>query len=129
MWTYTAYILGKYCEKYDKSPQKCDNLSFKEFSSFVFDVLWRKEQLIFHDGAEDLFNDFKYMQKLGIVELAGGETDFEKTTLKIKDKKQLSELGKIVENSASLTGVKLFDEYTRRINLALEEAPCVVSSK
>ena len=129
MWTYTTYIFGKYCEKCGNEEQKCIDLSFKTFSEFMFDVLWRKQKLVFHDGEEDLFSDFKYLQKLGIVEIKGEAGKMEEAILHIKDGEKLSQIVKIVEDSAALTGIKLFDEYTRRINLALKEDVCVASPK
>ncbi len=128
MWTYTTYIFGKYCEKCEGRPQKCDDLQFKEFSDFVFDILWRKKKLVFHDGEEDLYDDFRYLQKLGIVQLEGNENNIEKVRIKITDQTKLNKIVKVVEDSANLTGVKLFDQYTIRINEAVKESPCVVTS-
>jgi hypothetical protein len=125
MWTYTTYILGKYSEKCEQGPQKGNDMLFKDISGFVFDVLWRKEKLVFHDGDEDLFDDFRYLEKIGIVELEGNDKgNFEKTHIRIKDKEKLAKIVKVVEDSANLTGVKLFDEYTSRINRAIEKT-CV----
>jgi hypothetical protein len=125
MWTYTTYILGKYSEKCEKGPQKGVEMPFKAISEFVFDVLWRKEKLVFHDGDEDLFDDFVYLEKIGVVELAGiDKGNFENALIRIKDKEKLSKIVKVVQDSANLTGVKLFDEYTRRIDQAIEKT-CV----
>jgi len=125
MWTYTAYILGKYCEK---NPEKYNELPFIEFAKFVFDVLWRKNNLIFHDGIKDLFEDFKYLQKLGIVELHEEDEKIEKAKVKIKDKEKLAQILRVVEDSGNLTGVKLFDVYARRINSAIETISVAPSS-
>jgi len=127
MWTYTTYILGKYSEKCEQGSQGNDML-FKDIAGFVFDVLWRKEKLVFHDGDEDLYDDFRYLEKIGIVEIEGADGSFEKTHIKIKDKEKLSKIVKVVEDSANLTGVKLFDEYTSRINRAIEKT-CVAPLK
>jgi len=116
MWTYTAFILGKYCEK---NPEKYDELPFSEFAKFVFDVLWREKNLIFHDGIMDLFEDLKYLQKLGIIELQEDE-NIERAKLKVKDKEKLNRVVKVVEDSGTLTGVKLLDVYTKRINSAID---------
>ncbi len=127
MWTYTTYIFGKYCEKCE--PQECTDLSFKQFSDFVFDVLWRQKKLVFHDGEEDLFDDFVYLQKLGVVKLEGDEKNIEKARITITDKPKLLKIVKVVEDSANLTKIKLFDVYTSRINEAVKENACVVPSK
>jgi len=115
MWTYTAFILGKYCKK----TKNYDELSFGEFARFVFDVLWREQNLIFHDGKMDLFEDLTYLKKLGIIELLEDE-NVERVKLKVKDKKKLDQVIRIVEDSGTLTGVKLLDKYTRKINSAIE---------
>ena len=129
MWTYTSYILGKYCEKCGKPEQECTDLPFKEFSDFIFDVLWRKKKLVFHDGEEDLLDDFVYLQKIGVVQLEGDEKVMDRIRIRIADKAKLFQIVKVVEESANTTKVKLFDEYNNIINEALKEIPCVVPAE
>jgi len=118
LWTYTTYILSKYFEKH---PEKEDELAFSDFADFVFNVLWRKNQLIFHDGMQDLYLDLKYLKKLEIIELEEND-NLEKVKVKVKNKTKISQIVKVVEDSATLTGVKLFAEYLQRINNAAERA-------
>ncbi|MCS7114720.1 MAG: hypothetical protein RMJ15_01130 [Nitrososphaerota archaeon] len=119
MWTYTAYILSKYLAK---EPSKETELKFAEFANFVFKVLWRQEKLIFHDSIEDLLLDIKYLEKLGIVALREDE-NLEKITISVRDKVKLRQAAKIVEESATLTGVELFNTYVQKINRAVESLP------
>ena len=114
MWTYSAYILWKFAKKLN-----CDEFSFGKFARFIFDILWKEQHLSFYDGKADLFEDLKYLKKLHVIELTE-EEDLEKVEIKIKDKKKLKIISGIVEDSSILTGVKLLDEYVRRINLAIE---------
>jgi len=120
MWTYTAYILSKYLTK---GPIKEGvELKFAEFANFIFKILWPNEKLVFHDSIEDLFLDIKYLEKLGILTL--NESDnLEKATIKIADKAKLERIAKIVEDSATLTGVELLNTYVQRINSAIERQP------
>ncbi len=114
MWTYTAYILEKYCEK-----NKCDELLFKEIDNFFFDILWRKEHLSFYENSLGLYEDLDYLRELGIIEFDEKDKSIE-TKIKIKEKKTLSKIAKMVEDSSKLTGIRLFEEYKKRINSALE---------
>ena len=105
MWTYTAYILNKFGEK------GYSQLQFKELSEFVFDELWGKGHIVFHDGDEDLLDDLRYLDKLKAIRLKDrGDVGM---TLNVGS---LSHMSNVVENSALLTGVKLFDEYRKRID-------------
>lgn len=119
MWTYTAYILSKYLAK---EPSKETELKFTEFANFVFKVLWRQEKLVFHDSIEDLLLDIKYLEKLGIVTLQEDE-NLEKITISVRDKVKLRQAAKIVEESATLTGVELLNTYVQKINRAVESLP------
>jgi len=121
LWTYTTYILSKYFEIH---PEKEDELAFSDFADFVFDVLWRKDNLIFHDGVQDLYLDFKYLKKLEIIEFKEND-NLEKVKVKIRDKNKISQIVEVVEESATLTGVKLFSEYLQRINKAVERTRVV----
>ena len=116
LWTYTTYILSKYLEK---KPSKEAGLKFTEFADFVFNVLWRQDKLIFHDGANDLLLDLKYLKKIGIIEFEEN-ANVEKIEVKIKDKAKLKQVAKVVEDSATLTGVELLNAYVQRINKAVE---------
>lgn len=116
MWTYTTYILWKYVKKY---PDKEVELKFSEFADFIFKFLWRQNQLIFHDGIQDLYLDLKYLKKLGIIEFDDNEK-LENIKIKVKDKDKLVQIVKVVEESATLTGVQLLGEYVQRIDAAIE---------
>jgi hypothetical protein len=107
MWTYTAYILNGLGKL-----NGYGNLDEKTLSKFVFDDLWRKNKLTFHDGEEDLMDDLRYLERLKVIGLNGKTITLNKGKLvKISD---------IVENSGLLTGVKMFDEYKRRIDCAFD---------
>ena len=114
MWTYTAYILGKYCKK-----KSVEQLQFKEISDFVFNVIWKEEKMTLWDGSEELYNDLKYLNQLKIINLAE-KKDINHTTISILNKKTLERAVKTVENSPMVTGVGLFAEYNKRINSALD---------
>jgi hypothetical protein len=122
MWTYTAYILSKYLTK--EPIKEGVELKFAEFANFIFKILWRNEKLVFHDSIEDLFLDIKYLEKLGILTLNKSD-NLEKATIKIADKAKLERIAKIVEDSATLTGVELLNTYVQRINSAIERQPIV----
>ena len=112
MWTYTAYILSMYLTK-----EPAEELKFAEFANFI-EVLWRKEKLVLYDSVEDLLLDIKYLEKLGVLTL--NESDnLKRATIKITDKAKLERIAKIVEDSAALTGVELFNAYVQRINSAI----------
>ena len=115
MWTYTLYILDKYMQKNDKRSE----LNFEELANFIFVTLWRKHHLVFHDGRNDLREDLRYMSKLGMITLEDNE-DFGRIKIKIANKEKLEQATEIVENSANLTGVKLFEDYKERIDEALQ---------
>jgi hypothetical protein len=110
MWTYTAYIINKFGENGYRQ------LWFKELSEFVFDELWRKGNLVFHDGDEDLLDDLRYLDKMKAIRLSDGEEV--SMALNIGS---LGHMSKVVEDSALLTGVKLFDEYKRRIDITFDK--------
>lgn len=114
MWTYTAYILNMFGERNGYT-----EVQFKELSDFMFDKLWRGQHLVFHDGKEDLMCDLRYLDKLEIINLEENN-DYDKTKIKIGNEDTLKKISKIVEDSALLTGVKLFDEYRLRIDKAFE---------
>lgn len=123
MWTYTAYIIGKYLKK---RPEKGNEFKFSEFADFIFGVLWRKHKIVFHDGREDLRLDIGYLKKMGILDFEE-EKEYDKLRFKVKDEKKLDEVVKVVENSPQLTGVDLLNSYLQRINKAVEEGVAVVS--
>lgn len=129
MWTYTTYIFGKYAERCPGGLAKSPELSFKDISDFVFDTLWRKQNLVFHDGEEDLYSDFVYLQNLGVLTLQGNENDINNVKIIIKDPETLMKLVKVVEDSGKLTKVKLLDEYKKKINEAVKESPPLCGSK
>ena len=118
MWTYTAYILCKYLERH---PEKREGLKFSDFADFIFNELWRKGRVVFHDGAEDLFSDILYLVKLGILEVERKEK-FENSVIKIRNIEQLNEVAKVVENSFAVIKFDLLDEYLKRINMVISGA-------
>lgn len=107
MWTYTAYILNRFGEKNGYS-----EIDFDELSEFVFDNLWRKQHLSFYETEEELRDDLRYLDRLGMIK-------FEQEKIS-PNCSQLAMVSKIVEDSPLLTGVKLFDEYNRRIDKAFD---------
>jgi len=115
MWTYTIYILYKYFEKHSERSE----LNFSELANFIFNELWKKQRLVFHDGRDDLRQDLRYLHKLGMIQLEDNE-DFARIKIKVSDKEKLKRAANIVENSADLTGVKLFSDYKQRIKKALQ---------
>jgi hypothetical protein len=123
MWTYTTYVLGKYC---DKNPKRCEELEFEDLYNFIFNNLWLKEKLVFHDGMQDLLLDLDYLKKLGVISFEGNE-DPKKITIKITNKEALSKISKIVDDSFTLTGVKIFDDYKKRIDRAIKNDPVVAT--
>ena len=107
MWTYTAYILNRFGEKNGYS-----EINFKELSNRNSDNLWRKHHLVFHDGEEDLRDDLRYLDRMGMIKF-----DHNKIRLNCA---HLAHVSRIVEDSPLLTGVKLFEEYNRRIDEAFD---------
>ena len=107
MWTYTAYILNGFGERNNYS-----EIQFDELSNFVFGNLWQKQHLSFYETEEELKNDLRYLDRLGMIK-------FKQDKISLNCSK-LAMISKIVEDSPLLTGVKLFDEYNRRINRAFD---------
>lgn len=72
MWTYTTYILFNFTEymKRNKKPDLSKPLefSFGDFADFVFEELWGKHGMVFHDTKEDLEKDVELLSKLDIIE-------------------------------------------------------------
>lgn len=118
MWTYTSYILDKYCER----KGGCAELRFEDLYYFIFKVLWLKKQLVFHDGMKDLLLDLEYLKKLDVITFEEKD-DAKKIVIKIKNREALSNISQIVEDSATLAGVNLFGEYKKRIDEAIMVAP------
>jgi hypothetical protein len=110
MWTYTAYIINKFGEHGYRE------LQFKELSDFVFNNLWKNGNLVFHDGDEDLLDDLRYLNKVKAIELREGKNI--RMTL---NRGCLGHMSRVVEDSALLTGVKLFDEYKKRIDKSFDD--------
>jgi hypothetical protein len=117
MWTYTAYTLHKYVEEH---PERANQLTFQELSDLFFRVIWHRKRVVFHDGEADLYSDFLYLKKLGILSFQEKE-NFHEVKMKINDKGKLSEMAKIVEESPQRTGVHLLGEYSKRIDSAVKE--------
>jgi hypothetical protein len=120
MWTFTLYILYKFM---NKNPKRSE-ISFEELARFIFCQLWQKNHLVFHDGRDDLRYDLQYINRLGMIGLEDNQ-DFSKIRIKVDNKEKLKRIANIVEQTSSLTGVKLFDDYVKRIDEALlcEVAP------
>ena len=116
MWTYTAYILNRFGER-----NKYQDIQFGELSDFIFNNLWKKHQLVFHDGKEDLMCDLRYLDKIKVIKLEEYGPDINKSNIYLGNKAILKKASEKVEESALLTGVKLFDEYKERIDSAFEQ--------
>jgi hypothetical protein len=116
MWTYTAYILEKFCER---KKDDCEEIEFKELNNFIFQILWRKNNLVFHDGINDLLDDLEYLKKINVITFEENK-DPDKIILKINDRNILLKISKIVDESAKLTGINLFNEYKERIDRAVK---------
>lgn len=114
MWTYTLYIICKFLEN---KPDRVE-LNFQELADFIFNILWKKQHLIFHDGKDDLRQDLRYMNQLGIIQLQDNE-DFARIKIRVDDREKLRRIAEIVEHSANLTGVELYSDYIKRIDKAL----------
>ena len=80
MWSITAYILCKISRGRGGEPVR-----FSEIDRIVFDVLWREHKIVFHDDRRELFNDLRYMAKLGAVEIVGGD-DMDRAEIVIRDR-------------------------------------------
>jgi hypothetical protein len=114
LWTYTLYIICKFLEN---KPDRVE-LNFQELADFIFNILWKKQHLIFHDGKDDLRQDLRYMNQLGIIQLQDNE-DFARIKIRVDDREKLRRIAEIVEHSANLTGVELYSDYIKRIDKAL----------
>jgi hypothetical protein len=102
----------------ESHPQRAE-LDFQELSSFIFGTLWKKHHLVFHDGKDDLRQDLRYMNQLGMIQLDDSE-DFGRIRIRVGDREKLGRVAAIVEHSANLTGVGLFNDYIKRIDKALQ---------
>jgi len=116
MWTYTSYILSKY---FEKIAAKSDELKFSELCDFIFNTLWRREGVVFHDGVKDLYLDLEYLQKIGILEIQKNE-NLDKVKIKVKDPEKLRDVAKTVESSSDVMKLDILREYVARINKAIE---------
>jgi hypothetical protein len=87
MWTYTAYLLSKYLEKFHK-----DRLEIYELAHHFLISLWENGKVMFHEDVKDLLNDFKYLAEerkaIGIKRNA----DSGKTYIIIKDREELNKI-------------------------------------
>ncbi|NVM55953.1 MAG: hypothetical protein HWN66_19805 [Candidatus Helarchaeota archaeon] len=118
MWTYTSYILSKVCEK---DASKCEEFKFTDLSEFIFNILYRKHRVIFHDGEKDLYNDLYYLKELDILDFNDdNDDDYEKIILKIKNIDKLNGIASIVKASPRVTKIELFKDYIEKIDKAVE---------
>ena len=116
LWTYTAYILNRFGERNGYSDMK-----FKELSEFIFDNLWRKQHLVFHDGKEDLMCDLRYLDKIKVIKLEEYGPNINKSNIYLGNRTILKKASEKIEESALRTGLKLFDEYKEKIDSAFEQ--------
>ncbi len=118
MWTYTAYILYKYCR--DIKNTQCEVLTFKELTELFFDKLWQKRGIVLHDSKQDLYADLQYLEQLGVIEINGDVKNIDTIIIKVKDVEKLKQIADIVEKTYTVTGIGLFNVYKSRIDEALK---------
>jgi len=124
LWTYTAYILWKF---FEENPEKKYEVEFGDFADLIFNLMWQEENLVFHDGKLDLYNDIQYLHQLGVLDFRENEK-IEKIRIKVKDIDKLNQVAKIVQDSFNLTGVDLLKDYRERIDNAVKRKKVPVTT-
>jgi len=84
--------------------------------NFIFVELGMKHRLFFHDGERDLCRDLEYLKDLGAIELVRND----KSITKIIVKELLGEIAKAVEDFPRKIKTRLFEEYLKRIDSAID---------
>ncbi len=138
MWTYTAYLLYRYLRDVKgKSDEEITEITFEEFSDFIFKHLWLKYGVCFHDSQRDLFYDLAYLKELNVIdmkvrkdheEIDCKDVDYEevverryKVIIKIhkENRRRLEDIARIVEQS-HVTIRGLYEIYKDRIDEAIK---------
>jgi hypothetical protein len=113
MWTYTAYILKGFAEK------GYSELKFNELSEFVFEDMYKKAGLIFHDDRESLFNDLRFLDKEGGVRLMAGRK--REDAVVVLNKECLVKISDYIARTSRLAIPDFYDSYTGKIDIFLEK--------
>jgi hypothetical protein len=87
-------------------------ISFEKFANFVFDVLWGKHGLVFHDTKEELEEDIDLLSKLGLVAYNKRSKNI---TINFEQMQLLTKVGEGMYNDPVRTKIKIIDEYLTTI--------------
>jgi hypothetical protein len=116
VWTYTTYILFNFTEylkrKGKLDPSKPFEFSFGDFANFVFEELWGKHGMVFHDTKEDLEKDVDLLSKLGIVEY---DKRLKKMKVDLERMQLLQTIGCGMQKDPMRKKIPMVNEYLSRI--------------
>jgi hypothetical protein len=87
-------------------------IPFDEFANFVFDELWGKHGLAFHDTKDDLEKDIDLLSKLGIVEY---DDRMERISVDLEQLKLLQTIAEGMHRDPIRKKIPLVNEYLSRI--------------
>lgn len=112
MWTYTTYILYMFI-KYLQRKENIDleqpiEISLEKFANFVFDILWGRYGLVFHDTKDELEEDIDLLSKLGIVAYNKRSKNI---TINFEHMKLLTKIAEGMQNDPMRAKIKIIDEY------------------
>jgi hypothetical protein len=91
-------------------------ISFEKFTNFVFDVLWGKYGLVFHDTKEELEQDIDLLSKLGIVAYNKRSKNI---TINFEHMKLLTKIAEGMQKDPMRTKIKIIDEYLATIEKSI----------
>jgi hypothetical protein len=114
MWTYTAYFLWRYFEKF---PEKINKLELSELAEAILISLWKRSKIIFHVGMMDLYSDLEYLEKLRIISIQKSDK-LEETKIMLEDEKRLRKIATDTREFSLYAPSNLLKEYIRRIDAA-----------
>ena len=116
MWTYTAYFLQKYLEKF---PEKRESIEVDELAKHLLYSLWEYSRIRFQDSVSKVYDDLEWLEKLNVIAIQKN-VPVERSRITIKNRKKLEEIAENTKNFA-FSANDLLQEYIKRIDNAIEK--------
>jgi len=122
MLGFVAYIISKFLIEMERkiqeregSEREVTEILYGELQRIVFEELPREQRLALFDSEEEFKAALKALSECGIIEY-----DEKRNVVKIRDRRALERIAKLISGSPFRHEVKLYDEYVRRIDRAVE---------
>jgi hypothetical protein len=120
MWVYTLYIIYAFItsKKLQRAGDGSIRFRTSELTKFIFDELWHRYHIIFHDNEEDVERDLRVLQGLGLLELEDGNSIILLTDQHLKTVENISNAFK---KYPLRNRVLLIDQYFKKIEEVITE--------